>query len=135
MVDTQKFSKEARQILDDLGTASEGGINAIITAMTKLEAQDIDNIFSGLLPRIETNQVKFFIVKELFVKFSSYQGKIMDAIGKTKQKIVLADTVQLKTMYAIAPTVVKPVLERLKGGMLEDKLFERVVSLEKTKKG
>ena len=59
----------------------------------------------------------------------------MDAIGKTKQKIVLADTVQLKTMYAIAPTVVKPVLERLKGGMLEDKLFERVVSLEKTKKG
>lgn len=30
MVDTQKFSKEARQILDDLGTASEGGINAII---------------------------------------------------------------------------------------------------------
>ena len=135
MVDTQKFSKEARQILDDLGTASEGGINAIITAMTKLEAQDIDNIFSGLLPRIETNQLKFFIVKELFVKFSSYQGKIMDAIGKTKQKIVLADTVQLKTMYSIAPTVVKPVLERLKGGMLEDKLFERVVSLEKTKKG
>src|SRR5665648_432408 len=68
MVDTQKFSKEARKILDDLGTASEGSINAIITAMAGLEAQDIDNIFSGLLPRIETNQLKFFIIKELFIK-------------------------------------------------------------------
>ena len=135
MVDIQKFSKEARKILDDIGMASEGSINAVITAMEKLEAQDIDNIFSGLLPRIEMNQLKFFIVKELFVKFSSYRGKIMDVIGKTKQKVVLADIVQLKAMYSLAPEVVKPVLDGLKGGMLENKLYEMIFNKDKAKKG
>lgn len=135
MVDTQKFSKEARKILDDLGMASEGSINAIIVAMEKLDAGDIDNVFSGLLPRIEMNQLKFFIVKELFVKFSSYRGKIMDAITKTKKKIVLADTVQLKAMHSVAPEVVKPVLDGLKGGMLENKLYEMILNKDKLKKG
>jgi hypothetical protein len=135
MVDTQKFSKEARKILDDLGMATEGTISTTITAMTGLEPIDIDNIFTGLLPRIEINQLKFFIIKELFVKFGAYQGKIMDAIGKTKQKIVLADIVQLKSMHTSAPAVVMPVLDGLRGGMLENKLYEMILSQDKAKKG
>jgi len=135
MVDTQKFSKEARKILDDLGMATEGTINAIITSMAGLQPVDIDNIFSGLIPRIETGQLKFFIIKELFVKFGAYQSKIMEVIGKTKQKIVLADIVQLKTMYTAAPALVLPVLEKLKGGMLDNRLYDMIVNQEKKKKG
>ena len=135
MVDVQKFSKEARKILDDLGRVSEGTIAAIIAAMRKLQPSDIDNIFSGLLPRIEASQLRFFIIKELFMNFSSYQGKIMESIGKTKQKIVLADTVQLKAMNTVSSAIVKPVLDKLKGGILEIKLYDMIFSQEKAKKG
>ena len=135
MVDTQKFSKEARKILDDLGVVTEGTISATITSMTGLEPIDIDNIFSGLLPRIETNQLKFFIIKELFVKFVAYRGKIMDAIGKTKQKIALADIVQLTSMHKVDPEIVKPVLDRLKGGVLKNEFYNMIFNQDKVKKG
>lgn len=135
MVDTQKFSSVARQVLDDLGKATEGNISATITNMASLEALDIDNIFSSLLPRIETGQLKLYVIKELFVKFSSYQNKIMDELSKIKQKIVLADTVQLKKMYMIAPKLVQPVLVNLKGSMLDEKLYEKIISPDKAKKG
>jgi hypothetical protein len=135
MVDTQKFSKEARKILDDIGMAKEGTINAVINAMAGLKPTDIDNIFSGLLPRIENGQLKFFIIKEIFVKFGAYQGKIMDAIKKTKQEIALADTVQLKSMYVAAPQIVKPVLDGLKGGKLKSELYNIIFNQTKPKKG
>lgn len=135
MVDTQKFSKEARKILDDIGIAKEGTISAIINAMAGLKPTDIDNIFSALFPRIENSQLKFFIIKELFVKFGAYQGKIMDAIKKTKQEIALADTVQLKSMYVAAPQIVKPVLDGLKGVMLKNELYNLIFNQTKPKKG
>lgn len=135
MVDTQKFSKDARKILDDLGTVTEGTISAVISSMESLEPLDIDNIIFSLLPRIETGQLKFFIIKELFIKFGAYQRKIMEAIGKTKTKIALADIVQLRSMYASAPATVKPVLDELKGGMLDSKLYEMIFSQDKVKRG
>lgn len=133
MVDTQKFSEEARKILDDLGSVTEGTVSAIISSMATLVPQDIDNIISSLIPRIETGKLKFFIIKEIFVKFSAYQGKIMEAIGKTKNKIALPDIVQLRAMHASAPTIVKPVLDGLKGGMLDTKLYNMIFSQDKAK--
>ena len=133
MVDTQKFSEEARKILDDLGSVTEGTVSAIISSMATLVPQDIDNIISSLIPRIETGKLKFFIIKEIFVKFSAYQGKIMEAIGKTKYKIALPDIVQLRAMHASAPTIVKPVLDGLKGGMLDTKLYNMIFSQDKAK--
>lgn len=126
MIDTQKFSEEARKILDDIGSATEGTISAIISSMATLMPQDIDNIISSLIPRIETSKLKFFIIKEIFIKFSAYQGKIMEAIGRTKNKIVLPDIVQLRAMQASAPTIVKPVLDGLKGGMLDIRLYNMI---------
>ena len=135
MVDTQKFSEEARKILDDLGSVTEGTVSAIISSMATLVPQDIDNIISSLIPRIETGKLKFFIIKEIFVKFSAYQGKIMEAIGKTKNKIALPDIVQLRAMHASAPTIVKPVLDGLKGGMLDIKLYDMIFGQDKAKRG
>lgn len=133
MVDTQKFSEEARKILDDLGSVTEGTVSAIISSMATLVPQDIDNIISSLIPRIETGKLKFFIIKEIFVKFSAYQGKIMEAIGKTKKQIALPDIVQLRAMHVSAPTIVKPVLDGLKGGMLDTKLYNMIFSKDKAK--
>lgn len=59
----------------------------------------------------------------------------MESIGKTKQKIVLADTVQLKAMNTVSPDVVKPILDKLKGGILANKLYDMIFSQEKSKKG
>ena len=38
-------------------------------------------------------------------------------------------------MYSVAPEVVKPVLDGLKGGMLENKLYEMIFNKDKAKKG
>lgn len=135
MIDTQKFSEEARKILDDLGSVTEGTVSVIISSMATLAPQDIDNIIYSLIPRIETGKLKFFIIKEIFIKFSAYQGKIMEAIGKTKNKIALPDIVQLRAMYASAPTIVKPVLDGLKGGMLDIKLYDMIFGQDKAKRG
>ena len=43
--------------------------------------------------------------------------------------------VQLKAMYSVAPEVVKPVLDGLKGGMLENKLYEMIFNKDRAKKG
>lgn len=85
MVDMQKFSKEARKILDDLGRVSEGTVGTIIAAMRKLQSSDIDNIFSGLLPRIEASQLKFFVIKELF-KLSPVPSENYGIYWKNKTK-------------------------------------------------
>lgn len=135
MVDTQKFSEEARKILDDLGTVTEGTVSALVSSMATLAPTDIDNIISSLLPRIESGKLKFFIIKEIFINFSAYQKKIMESIRKVKNKIQLADTVQLRVMHASAPTIVKPVLDELKGGVLDVKHYELIFGQDKTKKG
>lgn len=135
MVDTQKFSEEARKILDDLGTVTEGTVSALVSAMATLAPTDIDNIISSLLPRIESGKLKFFIIKEIFIKFSAYQKKIMESIKRVKNKIQLADTVQLRIMHTSAPTIVKPVLDELKGGVLDGKHYEMIFTQDRPKKG
>ena len=47
----------------------------------------------------------------------------------------MEDTVQLKAMYAVCPDVVKPILDKLKGGILANKLYDMIFSQGKTKKG
>ena len=59
----------------------------------------------------------------------------MDAIGKTKQKIALADIVQLTSMHKVDPEIVKPVLDRLKGGVLKNEFYNMIFNQDKVKKG
>lgn len=131
IIDSQSFSIKARQVLDQLGTVKEGTISAVMDAMRVLPPVDIDNIFSVVLPRIKSGQLAFFIIKELFQNFTPYQDKILEAIEKAHQKIVLADTVYLTSMYKLNTAKVLPVLDRMKGGRLDTKLFDKIIGGKK----
>ena len=89
---------------------------------------DINNVFSVLYPRIENSQLKYFVIKELFVEFSSYQNKIADSIAKSKLQITVSDSVYLTTMYKTNPATMLPVLEMLKSAqILKDKLYNTII--------
>jgi len=131
IIDSQSFSIQARRVLDQLGTVKEGTISAVMDAMRALPPVDIDNVFSVVLPRITSGQLAFFIIKELFQNFTPYQDKILEAIEKAHQKIVLADTVYLTSMYKLNTAKVLPVLDRMKGGRLDTKLFDKIIGGKK----
>lgn len=131
IINPQNFSTQARHVLDLLVSVKEGTISGVIDTMKKLPPVDIDNVFSVLLTRIKNDQLAFFIIKELFKEFTSYQDRILDAIENSHQNIVLADTIYLTAMYSINIKKVKPVLDRMKDVRLDTKLYDRIIGGKK----
>ncbi len=127
IIDSQNFSIQARQVLDQLGSVKEGTISGVMEAMKALPPVDIDNVFSVLLPRIENGLLGYFVIKELFLIFTPYQDKILDAVGNAKQTIVLADSVYLTAMYNANTTKVLPTLVKMKGSRLSARLYDRII--------
>lgn len=128
IIDQHNFSEEANKIIERIGSSKEGTINAIVADLKKLDLVDINNVFSVLYPRIENSQLKYFVIKELFVEFSSYQNKIADSIAKSKLQITVSDSVYLTTMYKTNPATMLPVLEMLKSAqILKDKLYNTII--------
>lgn len=127
IIDSQNFSIRARQVLDQLGSVKEGTISGIMEAMKALSPVDIDNVFSVLLPRIRNGLLGYFVIKELFLTFTPYQDKILDAVGNAKQTITLADSIYLSAMFNANTTKVLPMLERIKGGRLNAKLYDKII--------
>ncbi|WP_283610340.1 KAP family P-loop NTPase fold protein [Faecalispora anaeroviscerum] len=127
IIDSQNFSIQARQVLDQLGSVKEGTISGIMEAMKALSPVDIDNVFSVLLPRIRNGLLGYFVIKELFLTFTPYQDKILDAVGNAKQTITLADSIYLSAMFNANTTKVLPMLERIKGGRLNAKLYDKII--------
>lgn len=127
VIDSQNFSIQARQILDQLGAAKEGTIDGIMKTMEELPPVDINNVFSVLLPRIENSALGYFVIKDLFITFTPYRAKILDAISSAKQTITLSDSVYLKEIYNANTTQVLPILIKMKGNRLSVKLYDRII--------
>lgn len=126
IIDSQSFSSQARRTLEELGLASRGTINSLINNMKALTPVDIDNIFSVLFPRIESGQLDYFIIKELFIGFVPYQEKILESIVKSKQTIKPGDSIYLASMYKECSEKVAPVLGKMKGSILSAKLYDKI---------
>ena len=128
-LDSQNFSNEAKQVLEKIGVSSEGTISSTISNMKKdLQPSDINDVFSILIPKIESGQLKYFIIKELYIAFDSYRDKIIKSLANSKQEIKLADTVYLKAMYKVAEEEIEQLLETMKStGRLRQKLYNQIV--------
>lgn len=127
IIDPQNFSSEARLALERLGQATRGTITGIMDELIKLTPVDMGDIFSVILPRIENGQIDLLVVKETYITFEAYQKKILDAISKSKQTITLPDTIYFAAMYKKTPDKVLPVLDKMKGNRLSDKLYDRII--------
>lgn len=130
--DSQNFSFETKQILEKIGNTSEGSISGIMNDMKKLQLTDLNDVFSILIPKVESGQLKYFITKELYVTFESYREKIIQSMSESKQVIKLADTVYLKAMYKIDEEEIAQLLETMKStGRLTQKLYDQIVRKDK----
>lgn len=130
--DSQNFSFETKQILEKIGNTSEGSISGIMNDMKQLQLTDLNDVFSILIPKVESGQLKYFITKELYVTFESYREKIIQSMSESKQVIKLADTVYLKAMYKIDEEEIAQLLETMKStGRLTQKLYDQIVRKDK----
>lgn len=97
-IDESGFSKNTKEILERIGRAKSGQMVAIIKDMEKLRAEEIADTFKVVVSKIEKGEMKFFVVRDLFLNFDAYKGKIVDAIGKSTVPIKAGDMAALRTI-------------------------------------
>ena len=76
--------------------------------------------------------MKFFIIRDLFLNFDTYKGKIVEAIGKSTVAIRAGDMAALRTMYNSDTGSINTVLEiMVKKGTLTD---EQIAEIKEQRK-
>ena len=131
-IDESGFSKNTKEILERIGRSKAGQMAAIIKDMKKLNAEEIADTFKIIIPKIEKGEMKFFVVRDLFLNFDAYKGKIVDAIGKSTVPIKAGDMAALRTMYNSDAGSMNTVLEiMVKKGTLTD---EQITEIKEQRK-
>lgn len=131
-IDESGFSKNTKEILERIGRAKSGQMVAIIKDMEKLRAEEIADTFKVVVSKIEKGEMKFFVVRDLFLNFDAYKGKIVDAIGKSTVPIKAGDMAALRTMYNSDTRNMNTVLETMvKRGTLTD---EQITEIKEQRK-
>lgn len=126
-IDESGFSKNTKEILERIGRAKSGQMVAIIKDMKKLSAEEIADTFKVVASKIEKGEMKFFVVRDLFLNFDAYKGKIVDAIGKSTVPIKAGDMAALRTMYNSDMENMNTVLENMvKRGTLTDEQITEI---------
>ena len=98
----------------------------------KLNAEEVADTFKIIIPKIEKGEMKFFIIRDLFLNFDTYKGKIVEAIGKSTVTIKAGDMAALRTMYNSDTGSMNTVLEiMVKKGTLTD---EQITEIKEQRK-
>ena len=131
-IDESGFSKNTKEILERIGRSKAGQMAAIIKDMKELNAEEVADTFKIIIPKIEKGEMKFFIIRDLFLNFDTYKGKIVEAIGKSTVTIKAGDMAALRTMYNSDTGSMNTVLEiMVKKGTLTD---EQITEIKEQRK-
>ena len=131
-IDESGFSKKTKEILERIGRSKAGQMAAIIKDMKELNAEEVADTFKIIIPKIEKGEMKFFIIRDLFLNFDTYKGKIVEAIGKSTVTIKAGDMAALRTMYNSDTGSMNTVLEiMVKKGTLTD---EQITEIKEQRK-
>lgn len=131
-IDESGFSRNTKEILERIGRAKAGQMMAIIKDMKNLSAEEISDVFKVIVPKIEKGEMKFFVIRDLFLNFDVYKGKIVDAIGKSTVTIRAGDMAALRTMYNSDAGSMNTALETMiKRGTLTD---EQIAEIKEQRK-
>ena len=131
-IDESGFSRNTKEILERIGRAKAGQMMAIIKDMKNLSAEEISDVFKVIVPKIEKGEMKFFVIRDLFLNFDVYKGKIVDAIGKSTVTIRAGDMAALRTMYNSDAGSMNTALETMiKRGTLTD---EQITEIKEQRK-
>lgn len=131
-IDESGFSRNTKEILERIGRAKAGQMTAIIKDMKNLSTEEISDVFKVIVPKIEKGEMKFFVIRDLFLNFDVYKGKIVDAIGKSTVTIRAGDMAALRTMYNSDAGSMNTALETMiKRGTLTD---EQIAEIKEQRK-
>ena len=72
-IDEFGFSKNTKEILKRIRQDKFGQMVAIIKDMEKLRAEEIADTFKVVVSKIEKGEMKFFVVRDLFLNFYAYK--------------------------------------------------------------
>ena len=109
-------------------------ISSIISEMKELSSTDVDDVFKVLLPKVEQSEIELYIVRELFVGFEAYRGKIVASLSKTSEKIKPSGIPVFKRMYEIDSDKIGDLLETLNKANLVTENFVNKVKGKEDKK-
>ena len=134
-VDQSEFSNNTKNILVRIGSAQSGGqMTAIINAAKELSPVEISDVFKVVIPKIEKGDLKFFVVRDLYINFERFKGKISEALFKSNSKIKVGDLPALRAMYQNAPEYLEETLQKMvEKGTLSQKMLDDIK--EQQKKG
>ena len=131
---TAQSLKNLQAILKEAGADFSDVVKTtvFIKDMEKLRAEEIADTFKVVVSKIEKGEMKFFVVRDLFLNFDAYKGKIVDAIGKSTVPIKAGDMAALRTMYNSDTGNMNTVLETMvKRGTLTD---EQITEIKEQRK-
>lgn len=74
-------------------------MTAIINTAKELSSVEISDVFKVIIPKIEKGDLKFFVIRNLFINFERFKGKISEALLKSNGKIKVGDIPALRAMY------------------------------------
>lgn len=131
-VDISALSLEVKEILQRIGNATRSLIDSITTDMKGLSASDQNAVFNVVLPKIERGEIEFFVIRNLFVSFEAYRGKIYSALEKCPVKITVGSFGALKEMRRVEERKIDELLEIWKKtGIIDQKSIDSIKLKEK----
>lgn len=131
-IDISALSLEAKEILQRIGNATRSLIDSITNDLKKLSASDQNAVFGVVLPKIEKGEIKFFVIRNLFVSFEAYRGKMFTALEKYPTKITVGSFGALKEMRNVEERKLDELLEVwAKTGIIDQKSIDSIKSKEK----
>ena len=86
------------------------------------------------MPKVEQSEIELYIVRELFVGFEAYRGKIVASLSKTSEKIKPSGIPVFKRMYEIDSDKIDDLLETLNKANLVTENFVNKVKGKEDKK-
>ena len=131
-IDETEFSSNTKNILARIGSAQAGQMSSIIIDAKKLSSEEISDVFKVLLLKIEKGELKYFVIRDLYINFDGFKGKISEALPKSSAKIKVGDIPPLRAMYINDSTILDPSLQKMvNSGILSQEMLDDIKGKKK----
>lgn len=97
-----------------------------------MSSVEIGDVFKVVIPKIEKGDLKFFVIRDLFINFERFKGKISEALLKSNSKIKVGDILVLRAMYQNDSECLEETLQKMiEKGTLSQKMLDDIKAQQK----
>lgn len=119
------MSENVKDILQRIGTATQGLMKNISNDIEKLSAPEQDDIVKVLVPKIEKGEFQYYVIRDVFSSLAAYRGRITEALSKTKRTLKPGDIPAIKTMRTVEKDTMDTLIDGWKAkSFIDQKMYE-----------